>query len=242
MPRYVLYYADYVSRLCNFLQSSGSRISDFILSKEETSQNLCAYTLHRSQLFRQNLLVSNHWLNMSKPALVAIIGIGLVGSEFVEQLIALPEDRFSIVSLSTSKTTIFSSGGLEITSADWKSQFKNAESPTIMSALLGELSVLRQSGRKVVMVDNTSSDSIAKLYPDFLASGIDIITPNKKAFSSELSLFDSILAASNTARSKFLNEATVGAGLPIISTLKDLVATGDKVSRRKVNDIIFLWL
>jgi homoserine dehydrogenase len=58
---------------------------------------------------------------------------------------------------------------------------------------------------------------------------VNVVTPNKKAFSSRLDLYERILAASLEAGTRFLNEATVGAGLPIISTLKDLVATGDKV-------------
>ena len=78
-------------------------------------------------------------------------------------------------------------------------------------------------------MDNTSSNDIAAFYPEVLKAGINIITPNKKAYSAGLTLYEKILAASLESGARFLNEATVGAGLPIISTLKDLVATGDKV-------------
>jgi homoserine dehydrogenase len=81
-----------------------------------------------------------------------------------------------------------------------------------------------------VVVDNTSSDKIAALYPAFLKNGIDVITPNKKAYSSSLKLYEAIIKGSNQGGGRFLNESTVGAGLPIISTLKDLIATGDEVS------------
>lgn len=84
-------------------------------------------------------------------------------------------------------------------------------------------------GQKVVLVDNTSSEDVAGLYPTILKFGIDIITPNKKAYSGTLQLYESILSSGLESGARFLNEATVGAGLPIISTLKDLVATGDKV-------------
>lgn len=79
-------------------------------------------------------------------------------------------------------------------------------------------------------MDNTSSESVAYFYPQFLRAGFNVITPNKKAFSSELTLYEDILASSLKGGSKFLTESTVGAGLPVIATLKDLVATGDKVS------------
>lgn len=83
---------------------------------------------------------------------------------------------------------------------------------------------------KVVFVDNTSSEAVAARYPSLLEAGVNVITPNKKAFSGDAGLYDRIVAASKKSGAKFLNESTVGAGLPIISTLKDLVATGDKVS------------
>ncbi|KAG9105441.1 hypothetical protein FRC07_009277, partial [Ceratobasidium sp. 392] len=77
--------------------------------------------------------------------------------------------------------------------------------------------------------DNTSSDVIAGLYPSFLSAGIDVITPNKKAYSSDLGLYTRIKEASVRTGARYLIESTVGAGLPIISTLQDLVATGDKI-------------
>jgi homoserine dehydrogenase len=80
-----------------------------------------------------------------------------------------------------------------------------------------------------VLVDNTSSDDVAALYPTWLGNGINVVTPNKKAYSGDLGLYESILHASEKSGARFLNESTVGAGLPIISTLKELVMTGDKV-------------
>jgi homoserine dehydrogenase len=85
------------------------------------------------------------------------------------------------------------------------------------------------AGGEVAVVDNTSSDDVAALYPAFLSGGLSVVTPNKKAYSSSLELYKKIIVASESAGAKFLNEATVGAGLPIIQTLKDLVQTGDKV-------------
>lgn len=88
---------------------------------------------------------------------------------------------------------------------------------------------LLSAGGKVAVVDNTSSDDVAALYPIFLSGGLSVVTPNKKAYSSSLELYKQIISSSQSSGAKFLNEATVGAGLPIIQTLKDLVQTGDKV-------------
>jgi homoserine dehydrogenase len=84
----------------------------------------------------------------------------------------------------------------------------------------------------VVLVDNTSSQTLAEAYPRFIERGVHIVTPNKKAFSSCFSLFKEILdASSRHAAGTVLHEATVGAGLPVLSTLNDLLETGDEIQK-----------
>lgn len=80
-----------------------------------------------------------------------------------------------------------------------------------------------------VLVDNTSSQDIANLYPQILARGVSIVTPNKKAFSGSIDLWRDIFKNSSSSGAKIYHESSVGAGLPIISTLNDLVDTGDQI-------------
>ncbi|PCH35090.1 hypothetical protein WOLCODRAFT_139734 [Wolfiporia cocos MD-104 SS10] len=163
---------------------------------------------------------------------VAVVGVGLVGGEFINQLLGFPSPNpFRLVALTSSKATLFAPDGLSITPSGWKQELARSGLKPDLTFLSRELSALVRPGQDVVLVDNTSSNEVAALYPQFLKSGVHVITPNKKAFSSSLSLYDSILSASVESGARFLNEATVGAGLPIISTLKDLVATGDKVTK-----------
>ena len=86
-----------------------------------------------------------------------------------------------------------------------------------------------------MLVDNTSNEDIAATYPSFLKNGISVVTPNKKAFSGSLELWrsicDSAFSPSNPSGGLIYHESSVGAGLPIISTLKDLIDTGDQVVR-----------
>lgn len=82
------------------------------------------------------------------------------------------------------------------------------------------------------MVDNTSSQEVADCYPLFLQLGINVITPNKKGFSGNYSLWEDIFTAANSlGGGAIFHESTVGAGLPVISTLKDLINTGDEVQK-----------
>ena len=82
-----------------------------------------------------------------------------------------------------------------------------------------------------VILDCSASDDVAEQYPRWLAAGIHVVTPNKRANSGPLARFDAVQAARRAAGSHYLYEATVGAGLPIIQTLRDLRETGDEIRR-----------
>lgn len=161
------------------------------------------------------------------PINVAVIGIGLVGSEFLRQLANRASDHLRLVYIASSSRSIYSPTGLDHSS--WSKELAASNSKPDLASLPQQLSSLISGGTKAVIVDNTSSDDVAKLYPSFLRAGINIVTPNKKAFSSSLELYTEIVSAAEAGGAKFLQESTVGAGLPIISTLKDLIDTGDKV-------------
>ena len=167
----------------------------------------------------------------SKKLAVAVVGIGLVGSELVNQLLtSAPSTIFRLVALSSSSSLVFNPEGLTLSPDRWKDELRALPSlKPDLQFLVRELSALVTPGQDAVLVDNTSSDAVARAYPEFLRAGVHVVTPNKKAFSADLALYEEILAASLESGARFLNEATVGAGLPVISTLKDLVATGDKV-------------
>ena len=166
--------------------------------------------------------------------LVAVIGAGLVGSDLIDQLLSIPANisPFKLVSVSSSSRLLFAGKENPITSeakTTWKSSLTSSSTPADLKKLTAQLAEWRSGNERVAVVDNTSSEDIAALYPVWLKEGIHVITPNKKAFSGEKDLFDQILVASRESGAKFLNEATVGAGLPVIAPLKELLATGDKV-------------
>lgn len=95
----------------------------------------------------------------------------------------------------------------------------------------GIVNYLSKAPAKVILVDNTSNQTVADHYPQFVARGINIVTPNKKAFSGSYSLWKDIWTASHMSGAKIFHESTVGAGLPVLSTLRDLLDTGDKITK-----------
>ncbi|OTA92846.1 hypothetical protein M434DRAFT_396114 [Hypoxylon sp. CO27-5] len=163
---------------------------------------------------------------------VAIIGAGGVGKCFLSQFEALskrrPAPKLTLSYISTSRKAVFND--------DYSIDIGNAlqELAASTKAPLGLPQVadyLAGAPSKVILVDNTSSQDVADSYPLFLSRGISIVTPNKKAFSGSYKLWQDIFTAAATSGAKVYHESSVGAGLPVISTLKDLVETGDEVTK-----------
>ncbi|GAM39462.1 hypothetical protein TCE0_034r11032 [Talaromyces pinophilus] len=170
----------------------------------------------------------------SQQIYLGVIGVGGVGTAFLQQLSKLPNAP-SLILLARSSQTLLAptpSYSPAIPAADWATA-SSAPSITTSGTLSPAevISYLSSAPGRSVLVDNTSDPKLASAYPDFLKAGISIVTPNKKAFSSDLLLWKDIFASAAAGKALVYHESTVGAGLPVLSTLRDLVATGDEVTR-----------
>lgn len=147
---------------------------------------------------------------------MGIIGHGLVGKELVSQLqsqqVALRSRSLEISVVATARSKVMRLGqGEEATDLARFGSFMQ-----------------RQPGRAVI-VDCTAADAPADYYAAWLKSGMSVVTPNKKAGSGPLARYKAIREAEGCGR--FFFEASVGAGLPVIGTLQDMLLSGDKVRR-----------
>lgn len=165
---------------------------------------------------------------------VAVLGLGGVGAATLAILqSASLAAKFRVIALANSSSSLVVGAGVpQVPEGTNPSQWLNAQAgrePLDLPALLTKLSFV--GGAETILVDNTSSETVAALYPTMLRLGLHVVTPNKKAWSGELDLWEDIqTAASQSKRGVlYLGESTVGAGLPILTTLKDLVETGDEV-------------
>jgi aspartokinase/homoserine dehydrogenase 1 len=113
------------------------------------------------------------------------------------------------------------------TLADWRKSVKQSGQPADLDTFVAH--VHADHFPHAVILDCTSSAELTKHYPAWLERGIHIITPNKKANTSTMEFYRTLRASSRSTGRHYLYETTVGAGLPIINTLRDLVQTGDRV-------------
>lgn len=131
--------------------------------------------------------------------------------------------------ISTSKKAFYTKDYTTIVLNSAVSSLASSSETPLAPAALADF--LTGSSSKAILVDNTSSQDVADAYPLFLSRGISIVTPNKKAFSGSYKLWQDIFNASAQSGAGVFHESSVGAGLPVISTLKDLVNTGDEVTK-----------
>ncbi|KAL8961234.1 MAG: hypothetical protein Q9193_002183 [Seirophora villosa] len=162
-------------------------------------------------------------------------GAGGVGRHFLTQCShLLPRyPHASLVLISRSNRSLrVPSFNHTLSLSTWEQDLAASDSPASPPSEI--LDFLSSAPGKCIVVDNTSNQEVAASYPDFLRKGISIVTPNKKAFSSDLALWQSIVESAYPANDQgglLYHESSVGAGLPIISTLKDLVETGDEIQK-----------
>lgn len=174
---------------------------------------------------------SDHKLRMSgKIVNVAALGTGVIGSAFLNQLIAMKSPiTYNVILIGTYQNCLLSPDYKPLDlSKGWASSVDAAKDAALSPEAL--LEYLKKSPIPVILVDNTSSAAISSYYPKYVSNGISIATPNKKAFSSDLNLWNEIFAGKSTDGLVY-HEATVGAGLPIIGTLRDLIQTGDEIEK-----------
>jgi homoserine dehydrogenase len=160
-------------------------------------------------------------------------GAGGVGKAFLSQLQTLairrPVPKISLCYISSSKKAVFKS---DYSAIPIETAIQELEASTTAPLALPKIAeFLAIAPAKTILVDNTSSQDVADAYPLFLSQKISIVTPNKKAFSGSYKLWQDIFTAATTSGAKVYHESSVGAGLPVISTLKDLVDTGDEVTK-----------
>lgn len=109
----------------------------------------------------------------------------------------------------------------------WNEMLRKSDTKPDMKKLINIIHDLRLQNS--IMVDVTASDAVAATYADFLRAGVHIVTPNKRANTMSQSYYDELTALTRDHRLHYYYEATVGAGLPLISTIKDLIQSGDQV-------------
>ena len=199
-------------------QGASERNITAVISQKDVKKAL--NTLHE-KFFEKNIKQLN----------LFVTGVGNVGRKLLEQ-ISKQENylkknlqiQIKIVGISNSRKMIFKKSGLNVD--NWSNEL-------IKGKKANEIEFLKKCKklnlRNSIFIDNTASEVISKNYKDYLKSSISVVTCNKIACSDDFSNYKHLIDLAQQYSSSFLFETNVGAGLPVIDTLNNLIASGDRI-------------
>ena len=177
-----------------------------------------------------NVLHDSFFLSEYKVLNLFICGIGTVGGNLIEQIRSqydtLKETRqlkLNVVGIASSKKAIFNRDGIDL--SNYREQLQDSDISSLKREVIG-MNIFNS-----VFVDCTASEQVASLYQDFLDHNTSVVTANKIAASSAYENYARLKQTALKRGVKFLFETNVGAGLPIIGTINDLLNSGDKILR-----------
>jgi aspartokinase/homoserine dehydrogenase 1 len=179
-----------------------------------------------------NVVHEGFFLTSYKELNLFLIGIGTVGGNFLNQLRQQQENLFDnkrlkikLVGVANSKKMLFDRDGIELDS--YKTLLKESELKSDFKEYVGIMTEMNIFNS--VFIDCTANENLAEYYRQILDSSISIVAANKVAASSDYSNYKTLKETAIKKGIKFYYETNVGAGLPILSTIKDLINSGDQV-------------
>lgn len=180
-----------------------------------------------------NVLHEDFFETTYKQVHLFIVGVGNVGSKLLEQIDqqnAWLQERLklkiNVVGISNSRNMMFHKKGIDLKS--WKEELPKAQPASLQDFVEIALS---HNLRNSIFVDISANAEVAAVYDRFLQKSVSVVACNKIAASSEYKIYKRLKELASAYNCKFLFETNVGAGLPVIGTLNDLVHSGDKVHK-----------
>jgi aspartokinase/homoserine dehydrogenase 1 len=179
-----------------------------------------------------NVLHERFFEDNTKQLNLFVMGVGNVGEKFIEQISQqkkfLKENlkiNLRVIAVSNSRKMLFNEDGIDL--KDWRNLLTSGEAANKEHFIT---KVKSMNLRNSIFVDITANETIAQTYEHYLKQNIAVVTCNKIACSSAFDNYKTLKNLSRKYNAPFLFETNVGAGLPIIDTLKHLIASGDKVN------------
>ena len=179
-----------------------------------------------------NVIHDSFFLSEYQVLNLFICGTGTVGGSLIEQIRCqqqkLMQERglkLKVVGIADGHRALFTRAGIDL--ASYREEMEEKGIPSSAGVLHDE--IIGMNIFNSVFVDCTASAEVASLYKEFLMHNISVVAANKIAASSDYSIYSELKQIARKRGVKFLFETNVGAGLPIINTINDLINSGDKI-------------
>ena len=219
-------------KMFNTLGSNGVNIR--AIAQGSSERNISAVIEEKDVKKALNVLHENHFEGSNKVLNLFVVGVGNVGGTLVDQIKQqqkiLQENSNIVVrvaGLANSKKMLLDAEGINLD--NWQEKVDNSSEVFQKEDLIEQIAELNL--RNSVFVDCTANYEIASIYKTALENNINVVTANKIACSSDYDLYQELKAICLKNNVKFLYETNVGAGLPVIGTINDLVNSGDRIQK-----------
>ena len=198
-----------------------------------SSEKNISVVIDKKQLKKSlNVLHESFFLSEKKRVNLFIVGVGNVGQALLDQVAKQYEylDKkhhfdLRIIAMANSKKMYFDEEGIE-RAAPMQALEKAGEKMEIQ-AFIDKM--VQMNLRNSIFIDNTAHEEIAQTYQQILSQSISVVTPNKIACTGSMVQYKQLKSTALRYKSHFHFETNVGAGLPVINTLNDLMKSGDEV-------------
>jgi len=209
-------------------------INVFAIAQGASERNISIVVHKKDEGKAVNVIHEEFFQKATKKVHLFIAGIGNVGKSFIEVIqkqrnVLLTDHRIDlrIAGIANSRKMLFNEDGLTL---EQIASLNNAGSEyKTFTDFLSE--VQSKNLRNSVFIDNTASEEVSLAYKGFLEKSISVVACNKIACSSEYGLYRSLLETAKEHNCQFMYETSVGAALPVIKTIRDLILSGDKIHR-----------
>jgi len=179
-----------------------------------------------------NVIHDGFFLSRFKEMYLFIAGTGLVGTSLMKQLqkqystlVAEHNLKINLIGVTNSRKMLIDKKGIPL--EDYKEVLKTSGEKSDISVFIQQMTKLNL--RNSVFIDCTADQDVASRYGDILSKYVSIVAANKIACSSSQNYYQKLKSIASENGVRFMYETTVGAGLPIIKTINDLVLSGDKI-------------
>lgn len=216
-------------KLFGTLGRNGISVISFAQGAKETN---ISFVVHGDYLRKSlNVIHDSFFLSEYKEINLFVCGVGVVGDMLLEQIRSQQETlrsthrlKLNVVGIASSRHAVFNRDGIDLST--YRQQL-DASAPSSLEHL--RQGVVGMNIFNSVFVDCTASADIAALYPVMLEHNVSVVAANKIAASSGYETYRQLKDTALARGVKFLFETNVGAGLPIIGTINDLVSSGDRI-------------
>ncbi len=208
------------------------KINVIAIAQGSSEYNISTVIAQRDLHKALNVIHDEFFMSHIKTLNVFCLGTGNIGTEFLSQIKTHAQFlfhnknlRIKVLGITNSRQMLFNDREIEL--VDWQNQLQSNGQKADLKSFVNQMKALHLP--YTVFVDNSASPAPVHEYLNLLNMGVSVVACNKIGNSSELTQYKAFKEAAKNGGASFFYETNVGAGLPIISTLKDLMNSGDQI-------------